>query len=236
MNITVVFDNCVTDNRLTPGWGFSCLVELPQKTVLFDTGGDGSILLDNMSRLQIDPQSIDAVVLSHIHDDHTGGLASFLEKNTSVTVYLLRSFPDSFKDRVRSFGAKIEEVYSAGELFPGVYTTGELDKGIKEQSLVVKSGEGLVVITGCAHPGIVEIVQKAKDVLPGEKVYLVMGGFHLRKSSGDKNRSVVEAFRRLGVAKAAPSHCSGDEIRQLFKEQYGDDYINSGVGKKLTFS
>ena len=236
MNITVVFDNYVIDNRLTPGWGFSCLVELPGKNVLFDTGGDGPILLDNMSRLQIDPQKIDAVVLSHIHNDHTGGLAVFLEHNKTATVYLLRSFPDSFKDEVKSSGAKVEEVYEAKELLPGVYTTGELDKGIKEQSLVVKSGEGLVIITGCAHPGVVEIIQKAKAMLPGEKVYLVTGGFHLRDLSRGNNMSVIDAFRRLGVAKAAPSHCSGDETRRLFKEQYGDSYINSGAGKIITLS
>ena len=236
MNITVVFDNYVIDNRLNPGWGFSCLVELPRKNILFDTGGDGSILLENMSRLQIDPRSINAIVLSHIDDDHTGGLAVFLEHNKTATVYLLRSFPDSFKGGVKSSGAKVEEVYEARELLPGVYTTGELDKGIKEQSLVVKSGDGLVVITGCAHPGIVEIILKAKAMLPSEKVYLVMGGFHLRDSSKDKNMSVIDAFRRLGVAMAAPSHCSGDETRRLFKERYGDSYINSGAGKIITLS
>jgi len=235
-NITVVFDNYVTDNRLAPGWGFSCLIELPGKTLLFDTGGDSSILLNNISKLRIDPQKIDAVMLSHIHNDHTGGLAGFLEKNKTASVYFLRSFPDSFKDEVKSSGERVEEVSAAGELFPGVYTTGELGVKIKEQSLVVSTGEGLVVITGCAHPGIVEIIQKAKAILPGEKICLVMGGFHLLDSSRNNIMSVIDSFRRLGVSKAAPSHCSGDETRSLFRERYGDSYINSGAGKKISLS
>jgi 7,8-dihydropterin-6-yl-methyl-4-(beta-D-ribofuranosyl)aminobenzene 5'-phosphate synthase len=112
-----------------------------------------------------------------------------------------------------------------------VYTTGELGNGIKEQSLIVTSSQGLVVITGCAHPGVVNIVRKARDMLAEKPVYLVIGGFHLSRAATPEIESIVEGFRQLGVRKVAPCHCSGDETRKLFREEYGEDYIDSGVGK-----
>jgi len=231
--LVIIYDNNPYDNQLHTAHGFSCLIRLAQRTILFDTGGDSSTLLYNMSQLQIDPGEFDAVVLSHIHGDHVGGLIGFLEQNNAVTVYLPQSFPKSFKDEIESFGAKVDEIYGARELFPGVYTTGELGVGIIEQSLIVKTDQGLVVITGCAHPSIVEIIQRAKEVVPDNRVYLVTGGFHLSGASSAQIKSIISSFIQLGVAKVAPCHCSGCETRRLFEEGYGANYIESGVGKRI---
>ena len=234
LTLTIVYDNNSYDPQLETKWGFSCLVEGPLKTILFDTGGDSATLLGNMKKMKIDPEEVDAIVLSHINGDHVGGLSGFLQENSNVIVYLPESFPKSFKDEVRLFGAQVVEVSEAQELFSSVYTTGELGNGIKEQSLIVTSSQGLVVITGCAHPGVVNIVRKAKDMLAGKSVYLVIGGFHMSGASTHQIQYVIEGFRKLGVRKVAPCHCSGDETRRLFKEEYGEDYINSGVGKIIT--
>ena len=231
--LVILYDNNQFDNRLRTAWGFSCLIRLPQETVLFDTGGDSSTLLHNMRQLQIGPGEVDAVVLSHIHGDHVGGLNGFLEQNSAVTVYLPQSFPQSFKDEVKSSGAEVEEVYEARELFSGVYTTGELGHGTREQSLIITTTKGLVIITGCAHPGVVNIIRKAKEIVPDNKVYLVMGGFHLSGASSAQIESITSSFVDLAVEKVAPCHCSGDETRRLFKEQYGEGYIESGVGKRV---
>jgi len=177
VDMSIVYDNNPYDDHLRTAWGFSCLVRVGDKSILFDTGGDGSLLLDNMSKLQIDPGEVDVVLISHIHSDHVGGLAAFLAQNSDVTVYLPVSFPGHLKDQVRSSGARLEEVREPRELLDGVYTTGELDGGVKEQSLVVRTDRGLVVATGCAHPGVVEIVRKAKEIADG-RVHLVVGGFH----------------------------------------------------------
>jgi 7,8-dihydropterin-6-yl-methyl-4-(beta-D-ribofuranosyl)aminobenzene 5'-phosphate synthase len=236
LRLAILYDNNEYDLRLETKWGFSCLVEGPERTVLFDTGGDSATLLSNMRKLKIDPAEIDAIVLSHIHGDHVGGLNGFLEENNRVIVYLPQSFPESFKDTVRSLGAQVAEVSEAEELFTGVYSTGELDNGIKEQSLIITSSRGLVVITGCAHPGIVNIVRKATDMLAGKPVYLVIGGFHMSGASTHQIQSVIEGFRQLSVLKVAPCHCSGDETRKLFEEEYGENYINSGAGKIITLS
>jgi len=235
LSIIVSYDNNPYKERLTTAWGFSCVIRGTEKTILFDTGGDGSILLANMKELDINPKEIDLVVLSHIHGDHVGGLPSFLEKNPEVVVYLPKSFPKGFKDGVKEYGAKVVEVQGPLKICQGVYSTGELGTWIKEQSLVIHTEKGLVVITGCAHPGIVKIVNKAKELFKDD-VLLVMGGFHLGGESKGEIEKIVSSFRKLGVSYVGPCHCSGDAARQLFKKEYGENFINVGVGRVVTMN
>ncbi len=225
--IMVVFDNRTLRPDLVPDWGFACVIWFGGKTILFDTGANGAILLDNMKKMNIDPGDIEVVALSHAHWDHANGLGSFLEVNSNVTVYLPQSFPMEYKAEVKSFGAEVEEIGPGGELFEGVFTTGEMTTGIiEEQALAIRTSRGVVVITGCAHPGIVNIVQQAREVT-GDSIHLVLGGFHFPKPY------VVDSFRELGVQKAAPCHCSGDDALAFFRKAYGDDYVEVGVGKEI---
>ena len=233
--ITIIYDNNPCDKRLKTAWGFSCLVRIDGKNILFDAGGDSPTLLSNMKTLDIDPREINAVVLSHIHGDHVGGVFGFLKQNSNVTVYLPRSFPKNFKQQVKSFGAKIVEISKGEKLFDNVYTTGELGTGIKEQSLIIKGRKGFILITGCAHPGIVNILEKSKDFIGGVPL-LVIGGFHLVGTSNEKIKQIVEDFERLGAQKVGPCHCSGDRARYMFKKLYGGDFIEVGVGKIITIS
>ncbi len=235
LTIIVIYDNNPYKEGLETAWGFSCLVRGAEKTVLFDTGGDGSILLANMKRLGIDPKEVEVVVLSHIHGDHVGGLSSFLSENHDVTVYLPKSFPQSFKDGVKRYGAEPVEVYDPLKICEQVYSTGELGVGIREQSLVIHTEGGLAVITGCAHPGIVSIVEKAKDLVKAE-VLFVMGGFHLGSKSEGEIEQIIASFKQLGVRYAGPCHCSGDRARQLFEEAYGKNFLRIGVGETITIS
>jgi 7,8-dihydropterin-6-yl-methyl-4-(beta-D-ribofuranosyl)aminobenzene 5'-phosphate synthase len=232
-SITVVYDNNPYKEGLTTAWGFSCLIRGAEKTILFDTGGDGSILLSNMEKLGINPEEIDLVVLSHIHGDHVGGLQSILEKNSDIIVYLPASFPKSFKANVERYGAKVVEIKEPLEICQGIYSTGELGTLIKEQSLVIHTERGLIVITGCAHPGIVKIVSKARDLFKKE-VLLVMGGFHLGGVSEDEIEKIILSVRELGVRYVGPCHCSGNTARDLFKKEYGNNFVDSGVGRIIT--
>jgi len=231
ISITTVYDNYQVDPKLTTSWGFGCVIRTPKKAILFDTGGDSSILLSNMEKMNIDPKDIDVVVISHIHGDHVGGLNGFLERNGKVKVYIPASFPDSWRKKIISFGTTYQDITDSVQISDGVYTTGEMGTWIKEQSLVLDTKEGLIVITGCAHPGVVNITKKAKQILPDKNIYLVMGGFHLSGASDSELRSIIKGFRDIGVQKVAPSHCSGDRCREMFKEEYEQDYIESGVGK-----
>jgi 7,8-dihydropterin-6-yl-methyl-4-(beta-D-ribofuranosyl)aminobenzene 5'-phosphate synthase len=228
VTFTVVYDNNEYDPALRTAWGFSCWVEAGGATVLFDTGGDGATLLGNMAELGLDPQAIDVVVLSHVHGDHTGGLAGLLDTGARPTVYVPAAFPGSFKADVRA-RTSLVEVTKPIEVSSGVYTTGQVGSGIVEQALIVETGVGSVIITGCAHPGIVEMVSKGKEVTPG-KVALVLGGFHLGGASRGQVEDIVSMFRQLGVQRVAPCHCTGDRARRVFVDAYGMDCTLAGVG------
>jgi len=231
VRITIVYDNNVYDPRLTDGWGFAALVEVAGKRLLFDTGGEGAVLLGNMALLGIDPSSLDAVVLSHEHDDHTGGLAALLDTGATPVVYL----PASFSSALRNTTAARTEVVTITEpreILSGVFTTGEVGDYIVEQALVIATPAGMVLITGCAHPGIVEMVGRAREVSPGE-VALVVGGFHLVEATPSSIADIVAAFRELGVRRVAPTHCTGTTATDAFAREYGGDFIEAGVGRVI---
>ncbi|MBW1918191.1 MAG: MBL fold metallo-hydrolase [Deltaproteobacteria bacterium] len=235
--IMVTFDNNAHDPRLATSWGFSCLIRGLDKTILFDTGGSGAVLLDNMAKMGLDPNEVDLVVLSHIHGDHTGGLEGFLRRHAEVTVYLPQSFPTSFKGDVKRTGAKIVEVSGPQPICAGAFSTGEMGSGwgVTEQSLVLQTAKGLVVITGCAHPGIVNIVEKAKEVAPGE-VLLVMGGFHLSGHSSHDIAVIIQRFLELGVRYVGPCHCTGIAAQQQMAHAFGDKYLTIGVGSIIAIA
>jgi 7,8-dihydropterin-6-yl-methyl-4-(beta-D-ribofuranosyl)aminobenzene 5'-phosphate synthase len=232
--ITVIFDNNPYEKELGTDWGFAALISGADKTILFDTGS-GELLVDNMRKLSIEPNSVDVVVLSHIHDDHTGGLESFLKENSDVTVYLPKSFPKKFKDNVRNSRAKVIEVGEAVPVCENVYSTGVSGKLIKEQALMIRTDKGMVVMTGCAHPGIVNIVNKARELFKDD-ILLVMGGFHFEWTTKGRIEKVVSAFKELGIKYVGPCHCSGDKARDLFKKHFENNYIDIGAGKVMTLA
>jgi 7,8-dihydropterin-6-yl-methyl-4-(beta-D-ribofuranosyl)aminobenzene 5'-phosphate synthase len=234
VSIVTVFDNYAVNPKLTTQWGFAAVVMTPSAEILFDTGSDGQILLSNLAKLNIRPKDIQKVVISHVHLDHLGGLEKFLRANSDVEVYIPASFPDSVRELITSSGARYRDITSAVQIDERVYTTGEMGTSPIEQSLVIDTNEGLVVLTGCAHPGIVNIVRRAKEVVPSRAIALVMGGFHLRSASDKELAKLIQDFRQLGVKKVAPSHCSGERARGCFQKEYKDNYVAGGVGNVVT--
>jgi 7,8-dihydropterin-6-yl-methyl-4-(beta-D-ribofuranosyl)aminobenzene 5'-phosphate synthase len=229
VRLTVVYDNNPGVPGLTAEWGFACLIQGASQPILFDTGGDGTVLLANMESLGVDPGDIDLVVLSHGHLDHTGGLKALLDTNPEVTVYVPESFSGSFKRQVADAGAEVVDVKDPVEICPAVYSVGELGDNPREQALALNTDGGVIVITGCAHPGILGIIERAGQVT-GRPVLFAMGGFHMALAPQARLAELVEGFRRAGVAFAGPCHCSGDGARHAFSEAYGDHYIAIGVG------
>lgn len=230
LKLTVVFDNYPHDPRLKTGWGFACLVEGAEKKILFDTGADGGVLLHNMRQVKLEPASIEVVVLSHIHGDHTGGLGKLLEAGCKPVVYLPASFPANFKKQLRGRAKEVVEVKKPTQISKHVYTTAEMGTAIKEQGLVIRTVRGMVVLSGCSHPGIVNMLKHVRDHWKAP-IYLSLGGYHLMGKSRGELEEIAAGFKNLGVQKAAPTHCSGDTTRAVFKEAYGSDYIQAGVGK-----
>ena len=231
LTITILYDNYPYDQRLKTAWGFAALVEYREHVLLFDTGGEGPIFIDNLQTLGIDPTRIQSVLLSHAHGDHTGGLSALLGTGVRPVVYPLPSFTGSIKYQVDQITTMVETAPEQ-PIAEGLYTTGEIRYGIPEQALVVDTSKGLVVITGCAHPGIVRIVERAKTAFD-RPVHLVLGGFHLVDQSDSSIAAILEEFRRLGVEKVAPCHCTGDQAIGMFKQEYGADFVQVGVGKEI---
>jgi len=211
MKITVVYDNEVGSAALRKGHGFSALIEDERgPEVLFDTGADGPTLLHNMNELNIDPRDISTIVISHAHDDHTGGLHEMLSINGVAELYL----PSSFK---RAFpGRKVTEVKGSVQIRENIFSTGELE-GV-EQSLALKTAKGVFVLTGCAHPGLGRILAAAAKF--GE-LYGIAGGFH--------GFHDFKLFK--GLSLIYPCHCTRykQEIRDLFR----DRSLECGVGSVI---
>jgi 7,8-dihydropterin-6-yl-methyl-4-(beta-D-ribofuranosyl)aminobenzene 5'-phosphate synthase len=235
MKITVIYDNNSYKAGLETAWGFSCFIEGAEKTILFDTGSNPFLLLRNINRLKINPVDIDLILLSHMHWDHTGGLYGILENNPAVTVFLLESFSKKYKEDIEKFGTKIVESQKPVSICEDVFSTGALGKLIKEQSLVVRTNRGAVVITGCAHPGIVTIIKKAKDIIKDE-ILLVIGGFHLGAESKTKMEKIISNIRELGVRYVGPCHCTGEDAKQLFQRVFGENFIHAGAGKVININ
>jgi 7,8-dihydropterin-6-yl-methyl-4-(beta-D-ribofuranosyl)aminobenzene 5'-phosphate synthase len=209
MRITIIYDNEVSKEGLLADWGFSCLIEVQGKNILFDTGANANILLWNMAKLDIDPTVIDEVFISHAHFDHTGGLSGFLALNP-CTVYLPFSCP------LPTVGDEIIRVKAPLKIHENIFTTGEL-RGI-EQSLIVKTEGGLVVVAGCSHPGVRDIFEAASRL--GE-INVLIGGLH-----GFNEFNIVR-----DLEKVCPTHCT--RYKKEIKALYPDKYLEGGVGRVI---
>jgi len=208
MKITIIYDNTLFQNDLKSDWGFSCLVELENTPkILFDTGSNGSTLLFNMRRLGIDPSSIDEIFISHNHFDHVGGLVDFINVNNRVKVYV----PPSFSG---SEAIEVTTVKGPTKIHENVFSTGELE-GI-EQSMAIKTEKGVVLIVGCSHPGMINILGTANQF---GRVYAIIGGLH--------GFSEFHLFKELDLICA--THCTQHKAR--IKRLYPEKYVDGGAGK-----
>jgi 7,8-dihydropterin-6-yl-methyl-4-(beta-D-ribofuranosyl)aminobenzene 5'-phosphate synthase len=230
--ISILYDNRRAEPGLTPAWGFSCHISFSDDEILFDTGGDPSVLRQNMEAMKLYPGDIGHIILSHEHGDHTGGLSGLLEASHAPTLYFPKSFPNRFKEAVRYAGVTGVAIKEFTEIRPAVYTTGGLGRGLKEQSLILRTLEGLIIITGCAHPGVAEIVETVSQRLK-ERVYLLMGGFHLMGHSTAALADVAHRLDTLNVERISPCHCSGDTTIEFFEHRYGTNFIPGGVGARI---
>jgi 7,8-dihydropterin-6-yl-methyl-4-(beta-D-ribofuranosyl)aminobenzene 5'-phosphate synthase len=232
IRIIVVYDNNPFEKKLTKDWGFSCFIKGLEKSILFDTGKNGHILLSNMEKLGINPEEINLVFLSHAHRDYTDGLDALLTKNPKIEVWLPEFFSSSFKETIKTEGATVVEVDNFQKICEGAFTTGVIPSWIKEQFLILDTYKGLILVTGCAHPRIVKIISTVKELLK-KGVYMVFGGFHLSGFFEEEIEEITARFPALGVKKVGPCHCSGDKSRILFAKEYKNDFIKIGVGKEI---
>jgi len=235
MQIKILFDKDALDKKIRVGWGVSFLVD---DKILFDTGEKGEWLLENMRILKVDINKIEAVVISHDHWDHWGGLWDLLAQKAGLKVYACPGFSKEFKEKVEKSKGELIEAERFKEITTGIYTTGEIPgayhgRYMAEQAMVLRTNNGLSVITGCAHPGILKILEKVKAKFPEEPIYLILGGFHLIESDSRAIEIIVENFKRMGIIKVGPTHCSGPQAEEIFKKIYQDKFIEIKIGEIL---
>lgn len=209
VRVTIVYDNSALREGLRADWGFSCFVEARGRRILFDTGAKGPILLENLRMLGIDAREIRHVFISHDHRDHTGGLADLLRISTPI-VYV----PVSCREP--GGASQIVRIEEPTELFEGFYSTGEL-AGI-EQSLLVETTGGLVVVVGCAHPGVGRILEAASQ---RAEVRAIIGGLH-----GFRDFALLERLELV-----CPTHCS--RFKTEMEKRFPEKCVSGGVGRVI---
>jgi len=230
IRLSIVFDNDLFNPQLKPLWGFACYIEMQGQTLLFDTGSNGRVLLQNMRKMGLDPSHVERLFLSHPHWDHIGGLDSIIE----VAPHLEIIAPDSLsKLLIRDLQGDVRAVRvvdaAPANVGEGLHSTGVMGE-IGEQALVIDAGEGLVVVTGCAHPGVDMIAARAREMLNKDILFLI-GGFHLAHSDRKTIRTVTESLQVLGVRALCPTHCTGDLAKEMFAGSFGEACIKGGAGR-----
>ncbi|MDD5109444.1 MAG: MBL fold metallo-hydrolase [Candidatus Omnitrophota bacterium] len=235
MKIKVLFDKGALDKNLRTGWGVSFLID---DRILFDTGEKGEWLLENMRVLEVAIDKIEAVVISHDHWDHWGGLWELLKERKGLRVYACPGFSREFKDRVKDAQAELIEAEKFTKISDDIHITGEIPGAYKgkympEQAIVLRTENGLTIITGCAHPGILKMVEKVKGKFSSDPLYLVLGGFHLMESDKYAVEIVAENFKKMGIIKAGPMHCSGEAAEDIFKKCYAENFVLIQAGQEM---
>ena len=208
MKITIVYDNTTQKPDLIADWGWSCFIETGERNILFDTGGNGKILLENLISLNIDPESVDDIVISHPDFDHIGGLSTFLNLNHKAVVHI----PISFRG-IRYLN-EVKYYDKPTEIYNNIFLTGELDD--REQSLAIKTKKGLILIIGCGHPGVGKIIDSISKF---GNIYAIIGGLH-----GFNEFEILE-----NIEKVCSSHCT--KYKEKIKSLYPEKYIEGGVGE-----
>jgi 7,8-dihydropterin-6-yl-methyl-4-(beta-D-ribofuranosyl)aminobenzene 5'-phosphate synthase len=268
-----VLSTMLADAKGIGEWGFAALVEVDGYRVLFDTGARPETALRNVEELKLDLAGVTDVVLSHNHDDHTGGLmalrSAFAARSPGALsrAHVARgifeprryqgdpsvnSMP-ALRAAYEATGAKMIEHPGSVSLAPGVWLTGpvarrhpernfpkggfiltaggEVEDTIPEdQSLVVNAGEGLVIVSGCGHAGIGNIIAQAREMVPGVPVRAVLGGLHLLDADEKTLAWTAERLREAGVTHLLGAHCTGLEATYRLRALAGLDRKTAVVG------
>lgn len=239
VKITTIVDNEVWMRGLLSTWGLSFYISFlsnnKRHSILMDTSGSFQTFYHNALRLGLDLALIEAVFISHWHSDHYGALSQVLS--------LLKPQTPVYVPSENSFGVK--EIRNAGgtpiicnkptRIFEGVMSTGRVPNRLSEHSLMVNvKNKGLIVLTGCSHPGIINTLTYAQKVSGIRKIYAVIGGFHI---SGLKEGLRVGRFlQRLDVKLVSPCHCTSKDAKRGIARIMGERYAENGSGKTMFVS
>ena len=234
VKVTTLVDNDVWMEGLESSWALSFhvegVIEGRSHFILMDVGGSLPILIGNASKLGVDLSNVEAIFISHWHGDHCGSLDHVLPTLGKPTPVYVPSRSLLGSRRIARAGGVLRVCSEPLEFIDGMMSTGLIGGWISEHSLLLNvANKGLVILTGCAHPGIINIVKRAIDVSGIERVWAVMGGFHI--SSFDEGVKVGRFLRELDVKLVSPCHCTGGGARRGIAEILGERYVRNGSGK-----
>ena len=239
ISFVILYNEVSLNDSLISDQGFSCLVECGGSSCLFDAGRIPETLKRNAETIGADYSKIDRIFISHLHSDHVGGLPGIISKCNKPVLFLPFSYPKKQTAQGRRYVVEsiekanpyVSDIIKKRESFNidgFLYSTGMFEEQTYEQALIINTTKGLIILVGCSHPGIAEIVHRAK-LLMKQDVYFVMGGFHLAVTDDERVKSIANELK--GVTKfIAPCHCTGDKAQQIFKEIFKEDYIEIKTG------
>ncbi|GEM_PF-506668 len=236
MNITIIYDNRKYVKGWEKGWGFSALVENDRnEMLLFDTGDNPDKLMKNLKLSGVNTRDINALAFSHNHWDHKDGAVKFLKENTDAIVFIPENFPDDFIKVVESTGHRwILIGNKCNQIINDVYSTSLFKQPgyPQELGIVLKVGEVSALITGCAHPGILRMVEESEKIFKN-RIEAVVGGFHLKGYTAAAVKTLIGCMREKGITWCAPCHCTGENQIKIFKEHV-PGFMKTGSGRVIT--
>jgi 7,8-dihydropterin-6-yl-methyl-4-(beta-D-ribofuranosyl)aminobenzene 5'-phosphate synthase len=235
VTFTVIYNNYVAKKGTVADWGFSVLIDGLEERILFDTGTKPEVFEANVRNIGADLSGIDLLILSHEHGDHTGGIPAFVKMKTGIPVLMPVSFTDGFKMRMVEMGLKPVMIDTPSRICQDLYTSGEFKFEIPEEALVLDTKKGLVVLTGCAHPGIINMLKKIRNDF-GKNIYMVCGGLHLMTRTKAEMYSIISEMKDIGVVMCGATHCTGEMQIKMFKDAFGDNFVDLGTGNKIVIN
>ncbi len=206
IKLLMLYNNVGSSPSLVSKWGVSVWIEDKETAVLFDTGGDPSTLWDNMVNSGLDIKKLSKILISHNHWDHVNGLPIILEKSNYMTDVFVPNFDYTFIE-IKNPTGRLAGIDNPAQINDFLWSTGQM-KGstwfgtIHEQSLAIIQNDSIYLLTGCAHPGIVSIVERTKNYFPDKKIDLIIGGFHLMRQSDHQVKEISSKLKRLQVKKS----------------------------------
>jgi len=259
MKISILDDNRDFNGSIVGHNAFSLYFTLDNINYLFDLGADDTFI-KNAQELNLDLEKLDYVFISHGHYDHGDGLEFIKDKKVIVGKGVFTKRFSKRRNGVSSalsYGKEIKKkhkfitIYNKKWLnnkivvfktnfrplkfennnYP-TYLKNKKDDIVKDEiSVAVKTEKGLVIISGCSHAGICNIILNAQKICKEEKVYAVIGGFHLTTKL-DRAKLVIQKLKEIGVENCYTGHCISDECANLFLSLYPNAII---LKQKLQF-
>lgn len=277
LRLTTLVENTSLKRGLLAEWGLCVLVQADGLNILMDTGASPMTVVQNAKVLGINLASVDIMVLSHGHYDHTGGFPSLLSamkkeieiiahpavwglkygKDRETGEYNYAGIPYR-QEELERLGARFTLTPEPTWITEDIVTSGEEpmttdfeavdhflylkegdqfipDSVADDQSLYIRTELGLVIILGCAHRGIINIIRHARKLTGMESVYMVVGGTHLFTAPEEPFAQTVAALREIEVQKLGVSHCTGMKKSVMLAHEFGDKFFFNNTGTVIEF-